>query len=114
MNYSIKTTKTFERNLKRLGKKYRSLKNDYAKFLEELERNPETLGVNLGNGRRKIRMSIVAKGKGKSGGARVIIYTALVHVDEKRVTLLTIYDKSEQESISDSEINEIIMREIDL
>lgn len=50
-------------------------------------------------------MAIASKGKGKSGGARVITDTsAIISVEEGRVTLLTIYDKSDRENISDNEI----------
>ncbi len=53
-------------------------------------------------------MSIKSKGKGKSGGARVIYLNILVADDDVNVTMLTVYDKSEQESISDKEINMLI------
>lgn len=108
MNYSIKTTKTFDKELKRLSKKYHSIKKDFSDFLDELEKYPETLGVDLGKGQRKIRMRISDKGKGKSGGARVITHTAIISVEEGRITLLTIYDKSEQENISDTELKELL------
>jgi len=108
MNYSLKTIKRFEKELKRLAKKYHSMKTDYGKFLDELESYPETLGVDLGNGLRKIRMKISDKGKGKSGGARVITHTAIVSVEDGIITLLTIYDKSEMESISDAELRELL------
>lgn len=68
------------------------------------KKNPH-IGVDLGNGIRKVRMAIASKGKGKSGGARVITDTsAIISVEEGRVTLLTIYDKSDRENISDNEI----------
>lgn len=57
---------------------------------------------------RKIRMAISDKGKGKSGGARVITYTIEIDEESGRVTLLTIYDKNEQESISAKEIAELM------
>ncbi len=79
------------------------MKNDYARFLEELKQNPE-IGVDLGNGLRKIRMAISAKGKGKSHGARVITHTAIISIEEGIVTLLTIYDKADQETLSDKEL----------
>ena len=76
----------------------------YVTFIEDLKKNPH-IGVDLGNGIRKVRMAIASKGKGKSGGARVITDTsAIISVEEGRVTLLTIYDKSDRENISDNEI----------
>ena len=41
-------------------------------LLEMLRKNPMA-GADLGDGIRKVRMAITSKGKGKSGGARVII-----------------------------------------
>lgn len=103
MNYNIVTTPDFNRQLKRLAKKYSSLKIDYATFLASLQENPEQ-GVSLKDGFRKIRMAITSKGKGKSGGARVITLNCLCHDDGKTIILVTIYDKNEKENISDAEI----------
>ena len=64
-----------------------------------LENN--TIGKFLGNNVYKIRMVITSKGKGKSGGARVISY---VYVQEELLFLLSIYDKSKKENITDNEI----------
>ena len=49
------------------------------------------IGVPIGKGCYKVRMAISSKGKGKSGGARVITYVRIV---KKVVVLLTMYDKS--------------------
>ena len=76
MNYKIKAYPLFERNLKRLAKKYISVKEDYKTLLNDLRTNPE-LGTDLGNGLRKIRMKISSKNRGKSGGARIISLTAM-------------------------------------
>ena len=59
---------------------------------------------------RKIRMSIHSKGKGKSGGARVITFSVVVAIEETEINLLYIYDKSERESISMSEIQELLRK----
>ena len=106
MNYSIETTEYFEQQFKRLFKKYRSLKNDMAKLVKELRENP-TMGDDLGNNTRKIRMAIASKNKGKSGGARIITFHVLVDVINTDIYLLTIYDKSEQESISEKKIQQL-------
>ena len=58
-----------------------------------------------------MRMAITSKGKGKSGGARVITLTVLVSVTDLDVWLLTLYDKSERETITDSEIAELRRQE---
>ena len=61
-------------------------------------------GIISVRGLRKVRMSIAAKGKGKSGGARVITMNLLIAQEETEIGLYYIYDKSEKESISDKEL----------
>ncbi len=107
MNYKIKVLRPFERELKWLGKKYHSIKEDYAALLEELYKNPEA-GVSLGNGLRKVRMAVGSKGRGKSHGARVITVTVIVNPEEREINLLYIYDKSERDTITANEIKALI------
>jgi mRNA-degrading endonuclease RelE of RelBE toxin-antitoxin system len=71
MSYKVRTIPNFEKALKRLAKKYPSLKLEYVALLDSLEQNPEQ-GTPIGNHCFKIRIAIASKGKGKSGGARVI------------------------------------------
>jgi mRNA-degrading endonuclease RelE of RelBE toxin-antitoxin system len=104
MSYSVKTIPRFERDLKRLAKKYPSLKGEYIGLVESLKEQP-IQGTALGNNCYKIRLSIASKGKGKSGGARVIAY---LQVSLTTVYLLDIFDKSEQENISDREIRSLL------
>lgn len=68
--------------------------------MNELLEDPRQ-GSSLGKGCYKVRMSIASKGKGKSGGARVI---TCVRVVGEVVWLLTMYDKSDQADISDKEL----------
>lgn len=107
MNYEVELGSRFKREFKRLNKKYHSLVNYFDAFILELKANPET-GADLGNGIRKVRMAISSKGKGKSHGARVITYTTIISVEEGVITLLTIYDKAEQESILTKEIAALV------
>jgi hypothetical protein len=104
MSYNIIPTENFSKEVKRLARKYNSLKNDLLKLKDELQANPQS-GVHLGNNIYKIRMPIGSKRKGKSGGARVISY---VYIQNEQIFLLTIFDKSEKENISDSEIKGFI------
>ena len=60
MNYRIQTYVTFDKEVKKLGKKYKSIKKDLAEFVQQLMQNPD-MGTDLGNGYRKIRMSITDK-----------------------------------------------------
>ena len=107
MEYRIKTSKEFDREIKRLSKRYHSMADDYERLLNEIEGNPH-LGTDLGGGLRKIRMAITSKGRGKSGGARVITFTVVVSVAEAEINLLYIYDKAERSSISKKEIAQLI------
>ena len=109
MNCKITYTPDFARQMKRLSKRYKSIKDDYAKLLIELRANP-TLGVDLGHHLRKVRMSIASKGKGKSGGARVITYTLILAEVDAEIKLLTIYDKSECENLTDKELVDLMRR----
>ncbi|MGM9760791.1 MAG: addiction module toxin RelE [Parabacteroides sp.] len=99
MEIKIFVSSEFKSQFKRLAKKYVSLKKDLLAFQQELLDNPE-LGIELFPNVRKIRMSIAAKGKGKRGGGRIITYRVDKQTDYCEITLLTIYDKSEIESVS--------------
>ena len=104
MSYNVKTIVVFEKQAKRLIKKYASMKLELSKLIQELKENP-IQGTSLGKGCYKIRVSIASKGKGKSGGARVI--TNFV-VTDLTVYLLSIYDKSDKENLTDKELEEFL------
>ena len=120
MNVTLRLHDEFKRQFRRLSKKYRSLIDDLEIFQKELQENP-LQGVDLGSGVRKIRMTIASKGKGKSGGARVLTLNVLVGDiggrtepdftqgdEEIDVTLLTIYDKNEIDNVSDEYIKWLV------
>lgn len=94
----------FDKQIKRLVKKYPSLKTEFANLIDSLEYEPQ-LGIPLGYNCFKIKISIASKGKGKSGGGRVI--TNFVIRDET-VYLLAIYDKSEKDAITDKELQSLL------
>jgi hypothetical protein len=52
-------------------------------------------------------MTITSKNKGKSGGARIITYHFLIDLVNTEIYLLSIYDKNEQEDISEKEIKNL-------
>ena len=104
MSYNVVTIPPFDRQLKRLIKKYPSLKKEIAELGKIIEDNP-TSGTSLGNNCYKIRISIASKGKGKSGGARVITH---VYVENNIVYLLAIYDKSEDDNILDKQLSNLL------
>ncbi len=104
MSFSIVTIPPFERNFKRLLKKYPSLKADLHALIDVLEEN-STFGIPLGENCYKIRLAIRSKNKGKSGGARLI---TMVKFDQERLVLLTIYDKSELDTIDEKLLDTLI------
>lgn len=104
MSFKVLTTSDFKRDSKKLLKKYKSLKTEILGLITSLEEDP-VQGTPLGYDCYKIRLSIASKGKGKSGGARVI---TCVKVVDGFVYLLTIYSKSEKDNISDKELQELI------
>ena len=108
MKYNVLTIPPFDRQMKRLARKFPSLKAEYANLIKELEVNP-LQGASMGNNCFKIRLAIASKSRGKSGGARVITH---FYVENETVFLLAIYDKSEKTDISDRELIELL-REIE-
>lgn len=104
MSFNVKTIPVFEKQAKRLSKKYSSLKSELFHLVQELKEKPET-GTTLGNNCFKIRIAIASKGKGKSGGARIITNIA---ISERNVYFLSIYDKSEKENISNKELKDLL------
>lgn len=106
MSYKVIALDFFQREAKRLIKKYPSLKKELESLGIELSENP-TIGTPIVNNCYKIRLAISSKGKGKSGGARVITHVVII---EKTIFLLSIYDKSEEESISSAKIKELLTR----
>ncbi len=104
MSYKISLTDTFERQSKRLAKKHPSLKNDLVAFRATLLEDP-TQGAALGRDCYKVRLAISSEGRGKSGGARVI---TCVKVVGETVYLLSIYDKAEQDSLKNNELDTLL------
>ena len=104
MSFEISTTSEFESQAKALQKRYRSFKSDLKDLV--LKENPFQ-GVELSPGIRKIRMAIASKGRGKSGGARVITYTIVTAEMKGRVYLMNVYDKSDFSAVELSVIKKI-------
>ncbi len=108
MNYSVEISENFQKEAKRLVKKYPSLKSELANLFVELADNP-LMGIPLGNEIYKIRLAIASKNKGKSGGARVLTF---VKISDTKVLLFTIYSKGEVDYLSDKEIMNLIKDEL--
>jgi len=103
MSYNVNSIPLFDKQAKRLAKKYPSLKKDLAELIKKLADDPEQ-GISLGNGFYKVRLAIASKSKGKSDGARVITYVKILLTT---VYLSSIYDKGEKDTITDKELQQI-------
>jgi mRNA-degrading endonuclease RelE of RelBE toxin-antitoxin system len=114
VSITVRITKSFKAAVKPLLKKFPSLSGDLLKLETELIQNPKQ-GTALGHNAYKIRLKISSKGKGKSGGARVISLVETLLIGEVQVTeeetivnLITIYDKADVANISDKELKDLI------
>lgn len=104
MSYSIRSIPQFDKQIKRIVKKYPSFKDDFGFVVQSLRHTP-IQGTPIGKNCYKIRIAITTKSKGKSGGAGII--TNFV-VSDHTIYLLAIYDKSEKQTVTDSELNELL------
>lgn len=104
MNYEVLSIPPFDKQLKKLAKKYPSLKKDFSDLLQLLGVDPMK-GTSIGKNCYKIRLAIKSKGKGKSGGDRVI--TNFV-VSDGIVYLLSIFDKADVENLTDKELKNLL------
>lgn len=107
MNFEIQTTSYFDTEAKRLAKRHRSFIDDLQDFRDSILENPYQ-GTELSPGIRKIRLTINSKGRGKSGGARVITFTYFVNEKDGVVILLLLYDKADASNIKMNVVRRII------
>ncbi len=115
MKVTVRITKNFKREAKPLLKKFNSLTNDLLQLENDLIKTPK-IGIPLGHDCFKIRLKITSKGKGKSGGARVVtlVETEIIGIaeinleEEVTVSLLTIFDKSDIDNLTDKELKKLI------
>lgn len=104
MKHRVIPTPDFEQELRPLLKRHRSLAKDLLKLEKQLELRPNS-GTSLGHGLFKVRLAVASKGKGKSGGARVISY---VVTDDLEVYLLSIYDKADYDTVDIKAMKRIV------
>ena len=104
MSYNVDTISTFRREAKKLIRKYPSLKKELEQLIENLSADP-TQGTALGKNCYKLRLAIASKNTGKSGGARIITHIVIA---EDTVYLLSIYDKSDKDTLTDKQISELL------
>ncbi len=102
----VEASPTFQKNLRTLAKKYRSIRKDIQPIITQLEQG-QILGdqiSGIGYAVFKLRVRNSDNQKGKSGGYRLIYYVKTI----TGIILLTIYPKSEQVDIVADEIQNII------
>ena len=106
-NITISVSDDFAKEAKRLAKKYPSFKQDYKDFLVSIKNNP-LQGDEITKNIRKIRMAIKAKGKGKSGGARVITFNILTDIENGHVVFLLLYDKEDASTVKVNVVKQLV------
>ncbi len=106
-NITISVSDDFAKEAKRLAKKYPSFKQDYKDFLVSIKNNP-LQGDEITKNIRKIRMAIKAKGKGKSGGARVITFNILTDIENGHVVFLLLYDKKDASTVKVNVVKQLV------
>ncbi len=108
MNFKIETIPRFEKDVKKLKKKFPKIKNDLVSLIKNLSSNPE-LGINLGENIFKVRVPNSSIPTGKSGGFRVITY----YKEDDVLYLVTMYSKTEYNDILTNKLRQIVKEEID-
>ncbi|WP_321779507.1 hypothetical protein [Sulfurimonas sp.] len=107
MNYSIETIPRFDKDVKKLKKRFPKIKEDLSLLIEELSKNPE-LGIALESGLYKVRLQNSSIPTGKRAGFRVVTY----YVNGDNLYLVTMYAKSDRDTILTHKLKEIIRDEI--
>ena len=107
MNYKIETIPRFDKDTKKLKKRFPKIKDDLNILLSELSQNPE-IGTHLENSIFKIRLQNSSIPTGKSGGFRVITY----YIKDEVLYLITIYSKKDTDTIITEKLKEIIRNEL--
>jgi mRNA-degrading endonuclease RelE of RelBE toxin-antitoxin system len=102
----VEASPVFNRNLRKLAKKYRSIRNDLQPVIEQLEQGelPGDQIPGIGYAVFKLRVRNSDTRTGKSGGYRLIYYLKTT----TGIILLTVYAKSEQVDIAADDIQSII------
>lgn len=109
MANQVITTQVFARKAKALLKKYKTLGGSILALKNELIANPRQ-GISYGANIYKVRLADSSKGKGTSGGFRVITYLVMEEADSITIQLITILDKSQEASITKDEVVKLIKK----
>lgn len=106
---TIRDTKTFNKAVKKLKKKFRNIEKEYLAFVNNIKADKD-LGVYLRDGIYKTRIANSDKNSGKSGGYRLISYLKII---DNELYLMYIYDKSDFENISETDIDRLILNSLE-
>jgi len=107
MNFNIETIPRFDKDVKKLQKRFPKIKEDLSLLIDELSKNPE-LGIALESGLYKVRLQNSSIPIGKRAGFRVVTY----YVNGNSLYLVTMYAKSDKDTILTHKLKEIISDEI--
>lgn len=102
----IRTSKTFDRSLHTLGRKYRDIVKNYRREIRRVVKDGPDARFRLSgmvDQAPVYKRRLALDGKGKRSGARLIYYC-----DDRWVIPLFIYAKSAQDDIPTKEINDAL------
>jgi len=100
---NFETVSRFDKEVKKLSKKYNLIKEDLNNFVVDFD-NIHKEATSIKKNLYKVRLSNSNKNKGKRAGYRIYYYLKI----NDTVYLLTIYDKSQIESINENTLNQYI------
>jgi len=107
MQYDVILTPFFKRCVKKLQKRFPSVKNDIRLAIEVLLENPKVgAAIPGGLGVRKLRVKNSDMKKGKSGSYRLIYYNNEPSLEI--IYLLLLYAKSDQENLSNKDLKDLL------
>jgi len=104
---NFETTNLFDKQAKRLSKKYKNIKSDLTRLLREFDDYHQN-AIEIKSNLYKIRLANSSKNRGKRAGFRIYYYIKI----KQTVYMLTVYDKSEVEMI-DEELLQDLIREVE-
>lgn len=107
MKNKIFTIPSFDSRYKRFVKKFPTLEEELLVLQELLLENPK-MEILLTTNIYKIRVPNKDNQRGKSGGFRIITYLIEENQNNYEINLLTIYDKSEESTVSKSALLKIV------
>jgi len=109
MKFNVIEKRLYIKSFRKLSKHYKNIQKDVDGFLDDIS-TQEDLGVELKSNVFKARIANSDKNKGKSAGYRLITYLRVV---KNELQLLYIYDKSKLENLTEKEIDNIILKQIE-